>query len=74
MAVIAEDTRLTIYTRLANLNYQEKLDSIQKQLNASPKRISSIWISLQPTGTKRTTMLRNLRRTCVTLSKIFVQH
>lgn len=35
MAVIAEDTRLTIATRLANLNYKEKLDSLQKQLNAS---------------------------------------
>ena len=35
MAIIAEDTRLTIATRLANLNYKEKLDSLQKQLNAS---------------------------------------
>lgn len=35
MAVIAEDTRLTIATRLANLNYKEKLDTLQKQLNAS---------------------------------------
>ena len=28
MAVIAEDTRLTIATRLANLNYKEKLDAL----------------------------------------------
>lgn len=33
MAVIAEDTRLTIATRLANLNYKEKLDALQEKLN-----------------------------------------
>lgn len=33
MAVIAEDTRLTIATRLANLNYKEKLDSLVNQLS-----------------------------------------
>lgn len=31
MAVIAEDTRLTIATRLANLNYKEKLDALQEE-------------------------------------------
>lgn len=33
MAVIVEDTRLTIATRLANLNYKEKLDALQEKLN-----------------------------------------
>lgn len=31
MAIIAEDTRLTIATRLANLNYKEKLDALQEK-------------------------------------------
>lgn len=35
MAIIAEDTRLTIATRLANLNYKEKLDALQEKLNES---------------------------------------
>lgn len=30
MAIISEDTRLTIATRLANLNYKEKLDALQE--------------------------------------------
>lgn len=34
MAVISENTRLTIATRLANLNYKEKLDSLHRQLNS----------------------------------------
>lgn len=33
MAVIVEDTRLTIATRLANLNYKEKLDALREKLN-----------------------------------------
>lgn len=33
MAIIAEDTRLTIATRLANLNHKEKLDALQEKLN-----------------------------------------
>lgn len=72
MAVIAEDTRLTIATRLANLNYKEKLDALQEKLNEA--YLIYIWISLQPTGTKRTTMLRSQHRTCMTLSRIFVRH
>lgn len=35
MAIISEDTRLTIATRLANLNYKEKLDALQEKLNES---------------------------------------
>lgn len=33
MAVIVEDTRLTIATRLANLNYKEKLGALREKLN-----------------------------------------
>lgn len=33
MGIIPEDTRLKIATRLANLNYKEKLDALQEKLN-----------------------------------------
>lgn len=35
MAIIAEDVRLMIATRLANLNHKEKLDALQEKLNES---------------------------------------
>ena len=89
MAVIAEDTRLTIATRLANLNYKEKLDALQEKLNEAiekrftPARLQKEFpeayliymdIITSDWNEKNDDAKKPASNLCVTLLKIFVRH